>query len=354
MKEVCRELSKNFLEELSKKYDMNECKDFFDYAKSFYEDLVVVDRYYKNEFNSISPLSISKYLTIFDNAYNNIVKTFFDDIVMQQILNDNSQYMIKCGRFNLDKLIEEYNKNKSFNDKFKHKILDEAKLKNIIKLANIIFKLELKCSKYTKTFWHFGDNIDLKQGLFVKIITQENWRELKPTLSLKKYFNSRIGLSVSYINDEKSKFFRDDKMDILAGIVYRPQEVIFGNYFDSYTSEFINGKNPIDNLNFSFSKVNKLYSKKINGKLHEIYAFGTLTSTPKSVLISDDCHNEVVINKNSAKPLAVFYLNEQSKKYAQELAQKLNLQIVKLESMNKLNPDKIVNTEHILQEKIHF
>ncbi|MGN1221948.1 MAG: hypothetical protein ACI4TT_01780 [Christensenellales bacterium] len=354
MEEVCRKLSNNFLNEFNKKLEMNEIKDFFDYAKSFYEDLCVVDKYYKEEFNSKSPLSINRYIISFDNAYNSIIQTIFDEDIKKQIKDDKTQYMIKCGRFNLDNLIKKYNINKGFENDFKHKYLDKADFNKINDLANVIFKLELKCSKYTKTFWNFCDNIDLKQGLFVKIITQENWRELKPTLSLKKYYNSRIGLSVSYINDKKSKFFRDDQMEILAGIVYKPQEVLFGNYFDSYTSEFINGKNPIDNLNFSFSKVNKLYSKKMNGKLHEIYAFGTLTSTPKSVLISDDCHNEVVIDKDSAKPLAVFYLNEQSKQYAQELAQKFNLEIIKLESMNKLSPDKIVNTEHILQEKIHF
>lgn len=352
MNKICREISNDFLKELNTKYEYKEVKDFFNYAKSIYEDFVVVDRYYKERFNSISPVSIKKYLDIFNLAFNKILETIFDANFSERVIIDD--YMIKFGRFDFDNLVKKYNNLHKLLYGFKYKKFDNETFEKIKSVANIIFKLENDCAKYTKTFWDFGDNLDLKQGLFVKIITQENWRNLKPTLSLKKYYNSRIGLSVSYINDKKSKFFKDDQIEILAGIVYKPQEILFGNYFDSYTSEFINGKNPIDNLNFSFSKVNKLFSKKIDGKLHEIYAFGTLTSTPKSVLISDDCHNEIVISKDSAKPLAVFYLNEQSRQYAEKLAKKLNLQIVKLESVNKLNPDKIVNTEHILKEKIHF
>ena len=353
MEKISRALSYNFLSELNNKH-LGEVKDFFDYAKNFYEDMLVVQKYYKQQFNTYSPLNIDRYLIMFDNAFNKIIENIFDNSAIDINDVDKTKYMQRYGRFDLNQLIKNSNINANDSKKFKFRLYDQNQFDIINKLAQKIFKLELKCSKYTTKLWQLTDTINLKNGLFVKIITKENWRDKKVTPSLKNYYNNRIGLSVSYINDQKSKFFKDNQLEVLAGIVYLPEKIICGNYFDSYTSEFINGVNPVDNLSFNFTDVNKVYQERNKNKKHDIFAFGTLTATPLSVLSCDDCHNEVLIDKRNAKPLAVFYLNEQSMDYANDLAKKYNLSIVQLESVNKLNVNNIINTKHILEEKIHF
>lgn len=347
MEKVSRAISHNFLSELNNKH-LIEIKDFFDYAKNFYEDLVIVEKFYKTIFNELSPLSINRYLIMFDNAYNKLIEQIFGEINI-----DNSNYNNRHGRFDIDNLIKLSN-TKNNKKNFKYYLFDQTEFETIKTFANKIFNLELKCSKYTKKIWSLTNSIDIKNGLFVKVITQENWRNKKLTPSLKKYYNSRIGMSVSYINDQKSKFFKDTELDVLAGIVYMPNKIICGNYFDSYTSEFINDYNPVDNLSFKFYSINKVYSEVKKDAKHDIYAFGTLTATPISVLSCDDCHNEVIVDKKSAKPLAVFYVNDQSIDYANALAKKHKLPVIKIKNLNKLNVHNIKQTKHILEEKIHL
>ena len=206
--------------------------------------------------------------------------------------------------------------------------------------------LEKQCSEYTKMLWKCTNpyHISLEKGMFVKIITEENWRNDKITSKLKKYFRDRIGISVSYINDKKSKFFKDEKLDVLAGIIYASDDIIAGNYVDGYTEEVINGKKLVSN-SVDHTAVNKVYDETIKGKHHEIFANSTLTATPIGVITNENRHNEIILNKNYAKPIAVFYLNENSKQYAEKLAKKYNLHLYKLPVVNN---EEIVNTNQTL------
>ena len=74
MNKVNRQLTTKFLEELNYKFDYNELTDFLTYAKLLYEDFLIVEKFYKDEFNAVSPITINRYIITFNNLYNKIIE----------------------------------------------------------------------------------------------------------------------------------------------------------------------------------------------------------------------------------------------------------------------------------------
>jgi hypothetical protein len=309
---------------------MNYCKDLFD-------DLCIIKKFYEPRYNQNSNITIDQYIKMFNQFYKDFVCEIFSENTYDKLSEMGTDYAKNCARFCINKIILADNQ---LDGLFKSKIYLKTDFFKMKEMANKIFMLEKCCSQITKKFW----NVDIKKidkntianGIFVKVCTEENWRADKTTIALKKYYGSRLGLSVSYINGYKSKFFRGDKLDVIAGLVYSGNDIISASHFDAFTEEHISGNNPLQN-SVAHSKVTRVYAKNEGGKFHEIYAYGTLTATPMSVLSCDNYHNEVILSKKSAKPVAVFYANENSLEYAKKLSKKHKLPIVKLESYNNID-----------------
>lgn len=322
---------------ITREFDSETAKisalDFCDYCKKFMQEITFLETLYSDEYskNKIDITACKKYAT-------SLVKIFCKVAVSNRIpMFDTSSYSIEDLLQNAKSHLET--------------LEDEDILQNINKYANIsnkLFELEEMLAPTVEALWKekLSHNVSNKQyNIFAK--TLYDWRVAQrydeETI---QYMNNRYGLSVSYINNNKSRFFFDKiNADTHIGILYKTKKILSASHSDASTYEKINGVCPIDKFFFG-SNVWRIF----NENNHEIFSKSLKISPPALVLYGnkDFCaHNEVVIDRRLSKPIAVFYItkydgksyddkvNEKSYAKAMKIAQKMNLPLINLESKDE-------------------
>lgn len=315
--------------------------DFCDYCKKFLQEISFLETAYSYEFkkNKIDITACKKYAC-------SLVKLFCKVAVStREAMFDTSSYPIE------DLLLDA---------KSHLEMLDEEdilqNIRKFISISNKLFELEERLVPTVQKLWKYilsGRFASKDYNIFAK--TLYNWRVAQRyTAETIEYMNNRYGLSVSYINSTKSRFFFDKiNADTHIGILYKTKRILSASHSDASTYEKINGVCPIDKFFFS-SNVWRIF----NEKNHEIFSKSLKISPPALVLYGnkDFCaHNEVVIDRRYSKPIAVFYISKydgksyddevNQKSYAKAviIAQKMKLPLINLESKDETLDNQEIN-----------
>ena len=321
----------------TRQFDSNIAKisalDFCDYCKKFVQEISFLEKTYACEFrkNKIDITACKKYAC-------SLIKLFCKvSVSTRAIMYETSSYSIEDLLLDTKCYIE---------------MVDEQEiLKKIEKyksISNKLFELEEMLVPTVEKLWKYtlSSKFNSKNyNVFAK--TLYDWRiSQRYTAETIDYMNNRYGLSVSYINSNKSRFFFDKiNVDTHIGIIYKTKRILSASHSDASTYEKINGVCPIDKF-FLGSNVWRIF----NENNHEIFSKSLKISPPARVLYGnkDFCaHNEVVLDRRYSKPIAVFYINKydgklydnavNQKSYAKavQIAQKMKLPLISLESKDE-------------------
>lgn len=342
--------------------------EFSKYCECFYLDLLKLKTYYEDDFNQISKVTISEYISLFNQAFSGYFNLVIDDLK----LRNHSPYP-KQDEEKLDSLWNKTTRFEliqfAFNLKFIKndllELLEPAYLPyintymptvmrfkdhiypKIKKSADIIFELEEIISITTKKLWaqvvlNDVENFDKAKpyGLFVKVLS--DWRKNNGDIDTTEFTQKRYTTSVSYITHNKSRFFRQHiSPDELVGLVYSDDGFMCAKDRDAFLEEYIDGKCDYEEKSV-FSKVMRI----AQFGTHDIFSVATKIVAPRCSLNYNDNFNEIILDKRKSKPIAVFYVskingvdvnkNNKTFKLAQKLAIKFGLPIIELESKNNL------------------
>lgn len=327
---------------------------FLEYCQSMYNNIQYIEKYYRGAYNKKSSHTIEAQKKYFELC----IKAFYEvcykerknaNAAFLNILSPENQtyYYLQRLSYSITNRDDFYTKDDITN----LIIINPTYYKKIESITNRIFQLEENMSQITSTFWSesLAKSVeDIKNGKFAclaKVLIE--WRKDNETDELSKYMTSRYAMSVSYITNHKSRFFGErNETAHRVGILYYADKILAGLHTDAYLEEFIDGKCPLKRFNV-YTNIQKtdVFDN------HAIYSFANKIATPKSVLFTgnDDGHgttyNEVIIDKRSAKPFAVFCIRKINEEYvdnyqqalrtAQKMAERFNLPVVELDSKNE-------------------
>lgn len=307
--------------------------DFCSYCRMFIEEITYLSNNNIEEFKK-TKINIDAYKSKAFNLILNFCKivdcnanTNFDTKVynIYDLVADTKNKLLDMDQMQIIEKFDEYRiiTNELF-------LLEEALVPTINKMWTNVLSSSTNTKKYS---------------IFAK--TLYNWRTAQRyTKETVDYMNNRLGLSVSYINNTKSRFFFDSvNVDTHIGVIYKSKSIISASHCDANTYEKINGVCPIDTF-FMGSNVWRVF----NEKGHEIFSKSLKISSPDFVLYGNSdflAHNEVVLDRRHAKPVAVFYvakyngisydnrINIKSYKKARQMAKKFHLPLIALESKDE-------------------
>lgn len=329
--------------------------DFVDFCNDYYVNLLYIQKYYKDEFNSLSKnfVTIDEHIDMFLTTFKQMLKSVNTEDRYDSLFHKNKS---------MEKIFQEvYFKFSNLPDFHLMKdydgviadLITEKYYEKLKKFSNIIFEQEEIISLTTQKIWnnHIAKSVEEiktnKYCCLVKVLS--DWRKEVKTPALDKYMNSRYAMSVSLVTDYKSRFFSDCQYTQTVGIIYSTEKVLAGNYKDAYLEEFIDGKCPLTHKDY-FAVQHTHQDKN-----HTICSIASKIATPKSVLFmynALDTYNEVIIDRRKSKPIAIFYVKRESeqndynyrrsKETAEKMAKRFNLPLIELESKN-LFKDKTEN-----------
>jgi len=233
------------------------------------------------------------------------------------------------------------------------------------KIANSVFEIEEKVSKYVEAEWirALTDVKDYSRDSQYMLLAHADYKYYPrgdTPVELKKYNNQQQGLCFSLITDKKTRIF-DQSTNFynfyshkngLVGIIAKPKagSMVAMSGTDMLSTEYIDGVCTL-NRHFNHSKVNRCF---VNGN-SEIYSKGTKIILPSNMFDLDvDTINEVILDSNNIDVQAVFYVKtprgeipERFVQYKREQEKKCGhkLMVIELFPHNKL---KQYNLEEIM------
>lgn len=328
-------------------YYFGNVVNFVDFCNDYYDNLLYIQKYYKDEFNSLSKnfVTIDEHIDMFLTTFKQMLKSVNSEDRYNSLFHKNKsmKQIFEEVYFRFSNL-PDFHTNKEYNG-IVCDLITEKYYEKLQKFSNIIFEQEEIIALTTQKIWnrHIAKCVeDIKSNKYcclVKVLS--DWRKEDKSPALDEYMNSRYAMSVSLVTDYKSRFFSDYQYTQTVGIIYSTDQVLAGNYKDAFLEEFIDGKCPLNH--------NEYYSTQhiSQDKNHTICSLASKIATPKSVLFmynNLDTYNEVIIDRRKSKPIAVFFVKRESeqniynyrksKETAEKMAKRFNLPLIELESKN--------------------
>lgn len=313
----------------------NVLYDFIEYCGSLNDDFKELQKNYESFFDADSKISLKKYYENFIKLYNAFTTVCFKD---ESCKNSFSAYYM------LEKLPEDVlsiDGEKCF--------INEPYYSKLKALAEQIFKIEAKMADTVEKIWLNDITSSLSHNFdkysYLVHANLAGWRRQPKTKELDEYSKSLIGVSSSYINQSKTKFFKEEdyKASGLEGYILKIEKGAFicGCNNDVFATEYVNGKcEYIEQYNHS--AVRRIFADGQN----EIYACGTKICTPSSAINSYvGTVNEILLDKRHISLERAFYTRPQWDMYKEGQKERLSKMVEKTEtneplalcSFNKLN-----------------
>ena len=305
-------------------------EDFSICSKKLFDSLVGIKKYYQSEFDADNAYTIDEIISLFDSAYEKIVKNLIlDKKVRNNLINEklktNKDYY-NSARFSI---LENIPKNLPCFDLVDNKIVgfsDEC-FSKISKYAKQIFMIEKICSFTTRKFWQKEitrvEDLDLNKNykILVKCVFPNGWRTTPKSKKFDDYMEDRKFQSTSII-DERNFYrtiFSFASNYALLLMDYNDDDFVCASPTDSYSEEVINKINLLKDKKV-FSDVLLQKEENIENKNHKFFAEAVECETPKNLLNNIKFYTE--INLKQIKPKAVIAPNKESLSFATELAKK--------------------------------
>ena len=286
----------------------NVLYDFFDYCDDLKNDFKELKKY-QPVFDSLSKKTLNQYESDFLKLY-----ACFNKIIF------NSNEYEKC--FSAYYLIDKVPSKVLITEGNSQRIADKY-FKNLKKLADEIFKIEASMVDTVETIWM--DNLTSTQNhsmgkySYLAHLKLGNWRRQGTSKEVEEYVKNLKFLSTSYINQDKTKFYMENRFKDcgMAGYVLTIDKGAFiaGKNNDMFTTELVDGKCEYVE-SYSYSPVKRLYVKGNS----VVYGNGTRICTPQSAINSPaSTVNEVLLDREFVHLERVFYVKPYWDKYKDDL-----------------------------------
>lgn len=286
----------------------NVLYDFFDYCDKLKDDFTQLKKY-KIEFNSFSKKTLDEYESDFLKLYACFSKIVFGSY---EYANCFSAYYLN------DKIPSKVIVNEGDNQIIPNKYY--VKLKQ---LAERIFKIEAEMADIAETIWlnNLSSTVEhnTEKYSYLAHLKLGNWRRQGKSTELDNYANSLKFMSASYINQDKTKFYMENRFKDcgLAGYILSIKKGAFiaGSNNDMFSTELVDGKCEYYEK-YSYSPVKRLYIKGNS----QIFGNGTRIATPQSVINAPaNTVNEVILDRDFVTLERVFYVKPYWDKYNSDL-----------------------------------
>lgn len=317
--------------------------DFFGFCDEMKNDLSNLSIYYKNDFDKHSKIKLDKYKSDFNNLYSNFVKICCKDDTSTTPCN--AYYMIDKVKDDILITNGEYQK---ISDKY---------FNALKQIAHSLFDIETKMAETVEYLWltNLSSSMDHDESNYAYLVHADlgGWRRDCNTEELKKYSNNLKSISTSFVNNTKTRFFkeRDYQYNGISGYVVKIKKGAFiaaGNN-DIFSTEYIDGKCEFYEQ-YNYSKVKRLFIEND----HEIYGNGTRICTPLSCIKSPaDTPSEVLLNRDFVEIERAFYTLPHNDYRKQEIIEESKrfspnstiepLQLCSLNKLNQVSMDVLLN-----------
>ena len=322
------------------KKTQNQLQDFCSLCGQIYFEILQIEKYDKEKFNSISRITIEDYKQLFNNLYDNFCKECFED--SDELREEYKQFgnyydlelrffsfmyneQIKKFEYKTVK-IPDYNTNEEMvvYVGIKEEYYDEIKSK-----VNAIFMLEreLKFITMKKEFWGYEQKTTFDDDYVVcgKVIMENGWRMNNSNIEINDFARQKIYQSASIINQNQLSNLFDPQPEISllfskAFLIYKfdIDKVCCVSHKDAFTDEFIDNENKFKEFTFH-TEVQKVDEQEVDGHNHSLFTYSPVFSTLNSMLNCQEGYNEIVLKQ--PKIIGVCALDEYSQSYAERVAE---------------------------------